>query len=36
MRYSDNDKKIIKLKESNPQTWTKTDFIGRDNIHYPI
>ena len=36
MRYSDNAKKIIKLKESTPQTGTKTDFIGKDNIHFSI
>ena len=36
MRYSDNAKKIIKLKESTPQTGTKTDFIGRDNIPFSI
>ena len=36
MRYSDNAKKIIKLKESTPQTGTKTDFIGKDNIPFSI
>ena len=36
IRYSDNAKKIIKLKEENPQTGTKTDFIGRDNIPFSI
>lgn len=36
MRYSDNAKKIIKLKESSPQTGTKTDFIGTDNIPFSI
>ena len=36
IRYSDNAKKIIKLKESTPQTGTKTDFIGKDNIPFSI
>ena len=36
MRYSDNAKKIIKLKEETPKTGTKTDFIGRDNIPFSI
>ena len=36
IRYSDNAKKIIKLKEETPQTGTKTDFIGRDNIPFSI
>ena len=36
MRYSDNAKKIIKLKEDTPQTGIKTDFIGRDNIPFSI
>ena len=36
IRYSDNAKKIIKLKENNPLTGTKTDFIGKDNIPFSI
>ena len=36
IRYSDNAKKIIKLKEETPQTGTKTDFIGRDNIPFSV
>ena len=36
IRYSDNAKKIIKLKEETPKTGTKTDFIGRDNIPFSI
>ena len=36
IRYSDNAKKIIKLKEENPQTGTRSDFIGRDNIPFSI
>ena len=36
IRYSDNAKKIIKFKEETPQTGTKTDFIGRDNIPFSI
>ena len=36
IRYSDNAKKIIKIKEDTPQTGIKTDFIGRDNIPFSI
>ena len=36
IRYSDNAKRIIKLKEENPQTGTKFDFIGKDLIPFSI
>ena len=36
IRYSDNAKRIIKLKENNPQTGTKFDFIGKDHIPFSI
>ena len=36
IRYSDNAKKIIKLKKENPQTGTKFDFIGKDHIPFSI
>ena len=36
IRYSDNAKRIIKLKEDNPQTGTKFDFIGKDHIPFSI
>ena len=34
--YSDNAKRIIKLKEEKPQTGTKLDFIGKDHISFSI
>ena len=36
IKYSDNAKRIIKLKEENPQTGTKFDFIGKDHIPFSI
>ena len=36
IRYSDNAKRIIKLKEEKPQTGTKFDFIGKDQIPFSI
>ena len=36
IRYSDNAKRIIKLKQENPQTGTKFDFIGKDHIPFSI
>ena len=36
IRYSDNAKKIIKLKEEKPQTGTRLDFIGKDHIPFSI
>ena len=36
IKYSDNAKKIIKIKEANPQTGTKFDFIGKDHIPFSI
>ena len=36
IRYSDNAKRIIKLKEENPQTGTKFDFILKDLIPFSI
>ena len=36
IKYSDNAKKIIKLKKEKPQTGTKFDFIGKDHIPFSI
>ena len=36
IRYSDNAKRIIKLKEEKPQTGTRLDFIGKDHIPFSI
>ena len=36
IKYSDNAKKIIKLKQEKPQTGTKFDFIGKDHIPFSI
>ena len=36
IKYSDNAKRIIKLKEEKPQTGTKLDFIGKHHTPFSI